>query len=186
MEQILLVHFIGVYAGTNLLNRNVLVFLDLEACKAEEIVDAADDVLADSVTTSPKIIRTIYTNKVPNIFLNAKKDPIHVAEAKIVSSRPDFYERVRRALSNRFVDYEVSAEVEDQIYCSFYSALDKIIFEKFLVSSWTHRSKLVNKLNDKRLRQLGQRLIYLNLPEIVFRQIQVCCKNCDTGTLANK
>ena len=38
-------------AGTNLLNRNVLGFLDLEACKAEEIVDAADDVLADSVTT---------------------------------------------------------------------------------------------------------------------------------------
>lgn len=168
--------FIGVYAGTNLLNRNVLVFLDLEACKAEEIVDAADDVLADSVTTSPKIIRTIYTNKVPNIFLNAKKDPIHVAEAKIVSSRPDFYERVRRALSNRFVDYEVSAEVEDQIYCSFYSALDKIIFEKFLVSSWTHRSKLVNKLNDKRLRQLGQRLIYLNLPEIVSDRYKSAAK----------
>ena len=83
---------------------------------------------------------------------------------------------MRRALSNRFVDYEVSAEVEDQIYCSFYSALDKIIFEKFLVSSWTHRSKLVNKLNDKRLRQLGQRLIYLNLPEIVSDRYKSAAK----------
>jgi exodeoxyribonuclease-1 len=83
---------------------------------------------------------------------------------------------VGRALSNRFVDYEVSSEVEGQIYCSFYSALDKSILEEFLVSSWTHRSKLVNKLNDKRLRQLGQRLIYLNLPEIVSDRYKSAAK----------
>lgn len=157
--------YVGVYAGTNPQNQNAMGFLNLDADNIAELVDADDAALSKAVSGSPKLIRTIAVNKVPNIFPIVNPDPVHVETAKLVASRPDFQKRVGQALANRFADREEPDQVEKQIYGGFYSAADKKILEDFEAGDWRQRSDLVAKLEDARLRQLGQRLIYWNAPE---------------------
>ncbi|MEP2028231.1 MAG: exonuclease domain-containing protein [Paracoccaceae bacterium] len=159
--------FIGVYAGTNPQNRNAMGFVDLDASKVAELVDADDEALAKAVSGSPKLVRTIAINKVPSIFPIANPDPVHVAAAKLVASRPDFHKRAGQALADRFEGREEPEQVEKQIYGGFYSAADKHLLEEFEVADWSHRAELITRLEDPRLRQFGQRLIYWNVPELV-------------------
>jgi exodeoxyribonuclease-1 len=159
--------FVGVYAGTNPQNWNAMGFLDLDACNAAELFDADDEALAKAVSGSPKLIRTIAVNKLPNVFPIASPDPVHVAAAKLVASRPDFQKRAGQALADRYPDREEPDQVEKQIYGGFYSAADKSILEEFEAADWIRRVELIRLLEDARLRQLGQRLVFLNAPELV-------------------
>ena len=159
--------FVGVYAGTNSQNKNAMGFLDLDACNAAEIVDADDATLMAAVSDSPKLIRSVSINKTPNVFPIANPDPAHVSAAKLIAARPDFLERVGQALANRFADREEPTEVEKQMYGGFYGAADKRILQEFEHVGWRHRAELIAKLEDHRLRQLGQRLIYWNAPKLV-------------------
>jgi exodeoxyribonuclease I len=159
--------FVGVYAGTNPQNRNAMGFLDLDAGDAAQLVDADDEALSKAVSGSPKLIRTISINKAPNVFPIANPDPVHIAAAKLAASRPDFHKRVGQSLADRFADREEPEEVEKQIYGGFYSSADKHILEEFETANWGRRAELVSTLEDPRLRQLGQRLIYWNAPEHV-------------------
>ena len=159
--------FVGVYAGTNPVNKNAMGVLDLEACNAAEIVDADDEALMQAVSGTPKLIRSVSINKVPNVFPVSNPGPEHVAAAKVIVARPDFLERVGQALANRFADREQPKEVEKQIYGGFYGASDKHMLEEFQAADWDHKAELVARLEDPRLRQLGQRLVYWHTPEHV-------------------
>ncbi|WP_433989612.1 Exodeoxyribonuclease I (plasmid) [Pseudoseohaeicola sp. NH-UV-7] len=159
--------FVGVYAGTNTQNKNAMGFLDLDATNVSEIVDADDDALRNAVSSTPKLIRSVSINKAPNVFPITNPEVEHIAAAKLVAARPDFLERVGQALADRFADREEPVDVEKQIYGGFYSAADKHILLEFEHVGWRHRSELFAKLEDHRLRQLGQRLIYWNAPALV-------------------
>ena len=156
--------FVGVYAGTNPQNKNAMGFLDLDAGNVAEIVDADDEALMNAVSGTPKLIRSVSTNKAPNIFPITNPDPEHVAAAKLIAARPDFLKRVGQALADRFADQEEPSEVEKQIYGGFYSVADKHILQEFERVGWRHRANLIAKLEDHWLRQLGRRLIYWNAP----------------------
>ena len=159
--------FVGVYAGTNPQNKNAMGFLDLDAANVSEIVDADGDALRNAVSGTPKLIRSVSINKAPNVFPITNPEAEHVAAAKLVAARPDFLERVGQALADRFADWEEPQDVEKQIFSGFYSAADKHILQKFEHVGWHHRAELIANLEDHRLRQLGQRLIYWNAPELV-------------------
>jgi exodeoxyribonuclease-1 len=163
--------YFGVYAGTNPQNRNSMAFLDLDLCDAS-IVDADDREFARAVSASPKRIRTIAINKVPNLFPVGVPSDAHEAIARLVASRPDLHKRVGQALADRFADRESPEHVEQQIYGGFYSAADKQILEDFKKSDWQRRSELVEQLEDPRLRQLGMRLIFWHAPQFASRAYQ--------------
>ncbi|MGA9411193.1 MAG: exodeoxyribonuclease I, partial [Roseobacter sp.] len=167
---------VGVYAGTNPQNKNAMGFLNLDAANVSEIVDADDDVLRNAVSGTPKLIRTVSINKTPNIFPITNPEAEHIATAKLVAARPDFLERVGQALADRFADREEPVDVEKQIYGSFYSAADKHILQEFEHVGWRHRAELIAKLEDHRLRQLGQRLIYWNAPALVSEHYATAAK----------
>jgi hypothetical protein len=57
--------------------------------------------------------------------------------------------------------------VEQKIFAGFYSNADKRLLEEFRAADWTARAELVGKFNDDRLKQLGQRVVFLNAPEMV-------------------
>jgi exodeoxyribonuclease-1 len=59
--------FMCVYAGTNPQNKNAMGMLDLDTCNAAEIVDADDEALVAAVSGSPKLIRSVSINKVPDL-----------------------------------------------------------------------------------------------------------------------
>ena len=156
--------YFGVYAGTNPQNKNSVAFLDLDLCDTS-IMDANDQEIAKAVSATPKLIRTVATNKVPNVFPVASPSATHNNFAQLVAARPDFQERVGQALADRYADREAPQHVEQRIYDGFYSAADKQVLEDFKPADWRERARLVNQLDDLRLKQLGMRLIFLNAPE---------------------
>ncbi|MDC3348452.1 hypothetical protein OAV60_03940 [Paracoccaceae bacterium] len=156
--------YFGAYAGTNLQNRNSVAFLDLDLCDAS-IIDANNCDLAKAVAASPKLIRTIAINKVPNVFPVANPSAAHSSLAQLVSAHPEFHKRVGQALADRYADKEPAQHVEQLIYDGFYSADDKRILEDFTAADWRDRARIVAQLEDIRLKQLGMRLIFSNAPE---------------------
>jgi exodeoxyribonuclease-1 len=158
--------YFGAYVGTNPQNRNSAAFLDLDLCDAS-IIDANDQDLAKAVAASPKLIRTIAINKVPNVFPVANSSAAHSSLAQLVSARPEFHKRVGQALADRYANREPNQHVEQLIYDGFYSASDKQVLEDFTAADWRDRARIVTQLDDIRLKQLGMRLIFYNAQEFV-------------------
>jgi exonuclease I len=50
--------------------------------------------------------------------------------------------------------------VEEQIYERFPSKTDEFLMDQFHRTAWERRPELVERLSDRRLRELGFRLIY--------------------------
>jgi exodeoxyribonuclease-1 len=167
--------YFGVCAGTNPQNKNSVAFLDLDLCDTS-IIDADDQEIAKAVSASPKLIRTVATNKVPNVFPVASPNATHDKLAQLVAARPDFQERVGQALEDRYAGREAPQHVEQQIYGGFYNANDKKVLEDFKAAGWRNRAQLVEQLNDRRLKQLGMRLVFLNAPEFTSHGYQLAAR----------
>jgi len=161
--------YFGVFAGINPQNSNSVAFLDLDLCDAS-IIDANDQDLAKAVAASPKLIRTIAINKVPNVFPITNPSSAHGSLAQLVSANPEFHQRVGQALADRYADKEPAQHVEQLIYDGFYNAGDKRVLDDFEVADWRDRTQIVAKLDDLRLKQLGMRLIFSNAPEFTSKK----------------
>lgn len=159
--------YFGVFAGRNPANPNALAFLDLETCSPADLFDADDATLDHAVSASPKLIRTIAANQVPNLFPVEDPRPDWIAAASAVAERPDFRSRVGAALARRFIDREEPEHVEERIYSGFYSGEDKRALREFQASDWERRAEIIESLADERIKQLGRRIIYSNAPKLL-------------------
>lgn len=151
----------GCLCGFSEANPNSAGFFDLHLADPADFVDADDDVIAKAVSGSPKIIRSVSINNVPNLFQTYSHNPELLEKASLIASRPDFQKRVARALAARFEDRELDEKrpVETRIYEGFYSGADKALLRDFQTCDWPQRSEIVQQLQDPRLQQLGRRLI---------------------------
>lgn len=159
--------YFGVFAGRNPDNPNALAFLDLETCNPADLFDADDATLDHAVSGTPKLIRTIAANQVPNLFSVEDPSPQWSAAASVVAARPDFRSRIGAALARRFTDREEPEHVEERIYSGFYTGEDKRILREFLSSGWERRAEIIETLADERLKQMGRRIIYSNAPQLM-------------------
>lgn len=159
--------YFGVFAGRNPDNPNALAFLDLETCNPADLFDADDATLDHAVSGTPKLIRTIAANQVPNLFPVEDPNPQWSSAASAVAARPDFRSRVGAALARRFMDREEPEHVEERIYSGFYSSEDKRTLREFHSSGWAHRAEIIESLADERLKQLGRRIVYSNAPQFM-------------------
>ncbi len=62
---------------------------------------------------------------------------------------------------------EPSEHVEEQIYDGFASNDDNALMERFHALDWPQRMPLLGQLADGRLRALGQRLLYVEAPDLM-------------------
>jgi exodeoxyribonuclease-1 len=159
--------YFGVFAGRNPDNPNALAFLDLETCNPADLFDADDATLDHAVSGTPKLIRTIAANQVPNLFSVEDPSPKWSAAASAVAARPDFRSRIGAALARRFLDREEPEHVEERIYSGFYCSEDKRLLRDFHASGWERRAAIIDSLTDERLKQLGRRVIYSNSPNLL-------------------
>jgi exodeoxyribonuclease-1 len=60
--------YIGAFAGRNTSNPNAVGFLDLKQIDPADLAMANDDELFEAVDGTPKLVRTVTVNKVPNLF----------------------------------------------------------------------------------------------------------------------
>lgn len=153
--------YVGCFCGTSEGNATQAAFFDLEAGDPETLINADDAAIFEAVHGSPKIIRSIATNKAPALFSILKPEIEHQQKASSIAANATFRERVGRAMAARFEDGkpEPQIPIEKQIYDGFYSKADQALLTEFQQADWTRRHEIVAILGDFRLRQLGRRLV---------------------------
>jgi exodeoxyribonuclease I len=163
---------IGCYCGTSAGNASQAAFLDLEAVDPTDLLAADDAVLFTAVDASPKIIRSLATNKSPALLALAKPSAEHIRRAEIIANAPEFRARVSQALAARFPENPAAPTppVERQIFGGFYSNADKALLAGFQRADWPRRQEIVSSLTDSRLRQLGRRLVAFHAPALLSPQ----------------
>lgn len=60
-----------------------------------------------------------------------------------------------------------SPHVEEQIYDAFTGNADQAVMERFHELDWPQRMPLIAQLEDERMRSLGQRLVYVEAPNVM-------------------
>ncbi len=144
-------------------------FFDLDAADPSELLAASDDTLFAAVDATPKIIRGVATNRAPALLAVESPDAEHVRRSEVIASSLAFQRRVGDAMASRFAEEPDAPPkpVEKRIHEQFYGYGDKQSLEEFHRSDWQRRSEIVGSLSDRRLRQLGRRLIAYHCPSLL-------------------
>jgi exodeoxyribonuclease-1 len=150
-----------------------VISLNLDVDLAEiEAMD--DDELGKWLRKSPRPIRRFRTNAAPHL-LDLDDVPDHLfagmtaSKARMRARRylenTKLQRRIAKLLADTDEEYEAGVSVEEQIYDGFYSNLDKRLIEQFHAAPWSERWRIARQFEDKRLKQLARRLIYLEHPD---------------------
>ena len=83
----------------------------------------------------------------------------------MVLENTDFQNRVCELLAINQRDYPPNKYLEQKVYERFPSNSDKLWMERFEISTWSEKAKLLNGFEDERFRDLSQRLINYLKPE---------------------
>ena len=99
-----------------------------------------------------------------NNFLDS---PLKLLEsrAQLVLKNTDFQNRVCELLAINQREYPPNKYLEQKVYERFPSNSDKLWMERFEISTWSEKAKLLNGFEDERFRDLSQRLINYLKPE---------------------
>jgi len=140
----------------------------------ERYLDLPTESLIKVMNSRKKAIRSVRANNQPILLpwtlrgldfhdLNIEGNETE-RRAQVISQSREFQIRVGEALRNRYPTRESAAYVEERIYDGFPSKTDQFLMEQFHKVPWESRGKIVDLLDDERLRELGYRLIYLEEP----------------------
>lgn len=162
--------------GTNPENGSELFVLDL-ANDPDDLAALSDEDLASVLAQSPKPVRGMRTNAGPIVM------PYEDAPEEMREALPPLDELRRRAarvkddaaLCERLIaarlgareEREPSEHVEEQIYDGFAGFDDNALMDRFHTLDWPQRLPLIGQLADGRLRSLGQRLLYVEAPDLM-------------------
>ena len=113
-----------------------------------------------------KSIPLIPSEKVSDLN-NFLDSPLKLLEsrAQLVLENTDFQNRVCELLAINQRDYPPNKYLEQKVYERFPSNSDKLWMERFEISTWSEKAKLLNGFEDERFRDLSQRLINYLKPE---------------------
>ncbi|MER8631552.1 exonuclease domain-containing protein [Mesorhizobium opportunistum] len=168
--------FLVTAIGINPDNSGEVFLLDLRQDPAA-LLAMTDEELAAYIATKPRPISSLKLNASP-LFM-----PIESFGAKAPGYELGLEEIARRAelvrrdegLRQRLISvvlqgrtpFPESPHLEEQIYGSFYSRSDQSRIEEFRDASWPRRFELSGQFEDRRLRGLSRRLIYIDAPHVM-------------------
>ena len=158
----------GCYCGQVQGSNSMVGFFDLDAANPAEFYQD-DDALLRAITDSPKIIRLVNLNAIPNLLImDAPSDQNH-KRAQFIADHTDFQTRIGTLLGERLksMGEQGRANVEDKIYQGFYTTGDKRLLAQFQNATWSERYQMQSQFQDQRLQELGLRLIATNAPELL-------------------
>jgi exodeoxyribonuclease-1 len=160
---------IGCFCGYSAGNPNQAAFFNLDTADPADYLTADDATIFAAADATPKIIRSLAVNKSPALLSVPAPTAVQAQRAEIIASAPDFRARVAQALAARFPEDPAAPThpVEKQIFGGFYSHADKAMLVEFQRADWRRRRKIVDALEDARLRQLGRRLVAFHAPELL-------------------
>ncbi|MDB9794649.1 exonuclease domain-containing protein [bacterium] len=155
-------------------SNNRVGFFDLNQSEPMDVILGDNELIKAAMQKSPQRIRNLAINQADTIrpakHTNIEWDHI----CAVIEENIDFRKTVSECMSNRYNDDEVDEKIpiEEKIYGGFYSNKDKSILDRFQLASWEERLNLLSSFEDKRLMQLGHRLIAFNAPELLTTKEQ--------------
>ncbi len=130
--------------------------------------------LKQRLTRNPKPVRIVKVNGAPVLFSpsdisdfvsdNGKDADELEARAKAVRDDPAFCKRLCDSFEAAKSERSPAEHVEQQIYESFTEDGDVRLLDTFHASPWNNRPTILTRLKDKRLHELGERLIHIENP----------------------
>lgn len=147
------------------------------AIDPQELLGLQDDELAARLSKQPKPVRAMRTNAGPVVLahndapeglkVDAPEFEVLRNRAAKIKGAGDFSDRLIAAFLATRDEREPSIHVEEQIYDGFTSNSDQAVMDRFHEADWPERTNFIAQLSDERLRLLGQRLIYVEAPEVM-------------------
>jgi hypothetical protein len=169
-------HFIVAPIATNADNANEWALFDLQFDPAR-FLDASDTDLSEAVGGTTRVIRRVSINAQPGLLpLDHAPDDVrggrqsfetYQARAKAIRDHAKFRRRISRLLAARYDDQAEPAHVEQRIYSGFASNADQTRMHAFHGQGWHDRVGIIQEIEDPRYRQIGQRLIAVEHPDLL-------------------
>ena len=148
----------------------------------ELLAQETDDRLAARLARSPKVVRTIRTNAAP-VLLPSDYAPQDLDAARL--GMRELTNRARRLrgdaqLRKRLIatveaswdEREAPEHVEERIHEGFPSRDDEQRLSQFHTLPWEERLALLREIEDERLKQLGQRIIFMEAPHVLSEEVR--------------
>lgn len=139
-----------------------------------ELTTLNDDELCVRLAKSPKPVRGIRTNAGPVVLpyedapetLRNAVPNFNVLRERVVQLKNNdrLVERLITAFAQTRKKREQSIYVEEQIYDRFNTDEDIAVMDMFHDLDWENRPQLLDQISDRRMRLLGQKLIYVEAP----------------------
>jgi exodeoxyribonuclease-1 len=133
--------------------------------------------LVERINVEPRPIRRLRVNRSPllyplwdieeSLFGETSEEEL-LRSASSVKADPEFMGRLVDAADSAATVYPASEHVELQIYGgNFFSDSDRELCAAFHSAKWEDRLRLLDQMDDPRLRRLGRRLVYFEAPHLL-------------------
>lgn len=146
----------------------------------EELIGLDQDALIQRLKTDPKPIRRLRVNAAPFVLLmeEAPENCGGKHEVDTIRGRAEML-RGDLALRSRLIAAyqlsrgarERSPYVERQLYDGFWPEQDAALMNTFHTLPWEQRGDLLSQFSDRRLKQLGRRLLHAERPDL-FSEVE--------------
>jgi exodeoxyribonuclease I len=157
-------------------NPNEWAVFDLQF-DPERLLTADDGALREAMDGKTKMIRRISTNAQPPL-LSTEFTPANVRggrlpmetyleRARKVHENEDFKRRISRLLPERYAAQPPAIYVEQRIYDGFPSHDDEARLAAFQRQDWSRRVGLIPSIEDERYRELSERVIATEQPQLL-------------------
>jgi exodeoxyribonuclease I len=162
--------------STNRSNPKEWAVFDLQY-DPERLVIADDETLRDAIDGRIKMIRRVSVNAHPPL-LSTEFTPAYVRggrlpmetyleRARKVREHWNFQQRISQLLAERYADQSPGIYVEQRIYDGFPSRDDEARLATFHRYEWPARIDLISSIEDERYRELGERVIAVEQPQLL-------------------
>lgn len=155
-------------------DRNVHYAFDLQFDPAE-FAALSDEELIERLANLPRPVKKLKVNGCPVLFAVEDAPAGTVARSldngelerrvRRLRDDPDLTARLVAARDASLPIYPSSPYVEQQIFDAFTADNDHAVLDQFHSAPWENRYAILSALQDRRLRVLGEELIYLESPE---------------------
>ena len=167
------------FCGQNPKFTNEVAVLDL-CCNPDELDEYTDNELLEQIGTSGTAIRKLKINRslpimpsdqIPN--LKEHLENMNVTQNKVeenafkIRNNVNLQKRISELMANNQISYPEPKFVEQSVYAGFASKADELWMERFHSEDWNKKATLINGFEDKRYKELAERLVCSNSPNSI-------------------
>jgi len=150
-----------------------------------DYINLTKDTLKHFVSKSPKIIRSLPTNKSPVIinknYFSKINEYAHLSfeelekRSKIILSNTEFKKNIEQILLHQAEEREEMSSQQDiyfeeTIYKSFPTNNEKIIMQEFHEAKWENKLKIADKFNNTKYQYFAEQIIYEEHPNVLSKE----------------